>query len=286
MRASVISKLLVAAGLAMAPVALAAQPEPGGINMQPAATAVMEYIHAFHFELLVIITAISALVLALLIWVMIRYNRAANPVPKKFTHNLTVEVVWTVVPILILVFISARSFPLLWMEEQVPRAEMTVKVVGVNWGWRYEYQDFGSGVSPVLSNILNEDTARGEGRPWLLATTAPLVVPENTTVRVQVTADPGANIHSWTVPAFGVKEDAIPGRVNEGWFNVNGGVGTYYGQCSELCGPDHAFMPIEVKVVTREEFVRHIQSQGGTFDDAAPSLQQTAAGVTAAVPAR
>ncbi|MBL8530547.1 MAG: cytochrome c oxidase subunit II [Hyphomonadaceae bacterium] len=246
-------------------------PTPRGIDLQPAATQVMRDIHSFHNFLLPIIVIISVFVLALLLWVMIRYNRRTNPTPRKFTHNMFVEVVWTVVPVLILVAIAWRSFPLIYEQERIPQnAELTLKVVGNSWFWNFEYPD--QGVS-IAANMLPEEDARAQGRPYLLATTEPLLVPVDTVVRVIVTSNDV--IHSFAVPAFGVKEDAIQGRMNETWFNVDT-PGVFYGQCSELCGVNHAYMPIEIHAVPRAEFDAWITAQGGTV---------TAAGAPAPTPA-
>lgn len=252
------------------------EPTPGSIEMQPAATEVGANIHEFHSFLLWIIVAISVFVLALLLWVIVRYNRRANPTPKKFTHNMLVEVIWTVVPVLILVAIAWKSFPLLYEEERIPEAELTLKVTGNSWFWNFEYPD--QGVT-LAANMLPEEDARAQGRPYLLATTAPVLVPVDTTVRVLVTSNDV--IHSFAVPAFGVKEDAIQGRVNETWFRIDsrrappGSV--FYGQCSELCGVNHAYMPVEFHAVTRAEFEQWITSQGGTIATAevAPAATTT-----------
>jgi cytochrome c oxidase subunit 2 len=253
--------------------AWAAQPVNGGIDLQEPATKVMADIKDFHVLLLWIIIPITILVLALLLWVIVRYNRAANPVPKKFSHNTLIEVIWTAVPVLILVVIATFSFPLLAEEEKTPPADITVKAIGNSWFWTYDYPDFG--VEGIVSNMLDPAEAEAQGRPKLLAVDAPIVVPVGTTVRVLVTSNDV--IHSWAMPAFGVKEDAIPGRVNEGWFKVDR-EGTFYGQCSELCGIRHAFMPIEVRAVSREDFEKWIVEQGGTIASAeAPSEQKTGA---------
>lgn len=244
---------------------LQGQPTPEGMHLQPAATEVMRDITSFHDFLLVIIIAISVFVAALLVWVMLRYNRHANPTPKKFTHNMLVEVIWTVVPVLILVMIAWRSFPLIYEQERIPEAELTLKVTGNSWFWNLEYPD--AGVT-IAANLLPEDDARAQGRPYLLATTEPLLVPVDTNVRVLVTSNDV--IHAFAIPAFGVKEDAIQGRVNEAWFNVDT-PGTYYGQCSELCGVNHAYMPIEIRAVSREEFDAWIAEHGGAFASAEPA---------------
>jgi cytochrome c oxidase subunit 2 len=219
----------------------------------------MRDITNFHSFLLWIIIVISAFVLALLLWVIVRFNRRMNPTPKKFTHNLFVEVVWTILPVIILVAIAWQSFPLIYKQERIPEAELTLKVVGNSWFWNFEYPD--QGVS-IAANLLPEEDARAEGRPYLLATTEPLLVPVNTTVRVLVTSNDV--IHAFAVPAFGVKEDAIQGRVNETWFNVDT-PGVFYGQCSELCGVNHAYMPIEIHAVSRAEWEQWVAAQGGTL---------------------
>jgi len=244
---------------------LQGQPTPEGVHLQPAATDIMRDIISFHDFLLWIIVAITIFVAALLVWVMVRYNRHVNPTPKKFTHNMLVEVIWTVVPVLILVVIAWRSFPLIYEQERIPEAELTLKVTGNSWFWNFEYPD--AGVT-IAANLLPEEDAEREGRPYLLATTEPLLVPINTNVRVLVTSNDV--IHAFAVPAFGVKEDAIQGRVNETWFNVDT-PGTYYGQCSELCGVNHAYMPIEIRAVTREEFDAWIAARGGAFASAEPA---------------
>lgn len=234
-------------------------PHDGGIDFQAPATEVMADIVAFHNFVLPIIVAISIFVLALLLWVIVRYNRAANPTPRKFTHNMFVEVVWKIVPVIILVVIAWKSFPLIYKEEQIPpEAQLQLKVTGNSWFWTYEYPQLGVNVT---SQILPEEDARAQGRPWLLATTAPIYVPVGEPVHVIITSNDV--IHAFAVPAFGVKEDAIQGRVNETWFQVDR-AGTFYGQCSELCGQNHAYMPIEVRAVPRAEFDAWVAQQGGT----------------------
>jgi cytochrome c oxidase subunit 2 len=253
------------AGAAHATPLLEGQPTPGAMHLQPAATEIMREITSFHDFLLWITISISVFVAALLVWVMVRYNRRANPTPQKFTHNIWVELVWTIVPVVILVVIAWKSFPLIYRQERIPEAELTLKVTGNSWFWNFEYPD--AGVT-IAANLLPEAEARASGRPYLLATTAPLYVPVNTTVRVLVTSNDV--IHAFAVPAFGVKEDAIQGRVNETWFNVDR-PGIYYGQCSELCGVNHAYMPIEIHAVSREEFDAWVAEQGGAFAAAEPA---------------
>lgn len=227
--------------------ALAAQPKPWQLGFQDAATGNMSQITDFNDFLLILMTAITLFVLGLMIYVAFRFNSRANPNPSSTTHNTLVEVVWTVVPILILVIIAIPSFRLLYHQRVLPEADMTIKATGYQWYWGYEYPDHGGfGFDSLMLN----DDERGE-QPRLLATDTAMVVPVNTTVRVIVTA--ADVMHSWAMPAFGVKMDAIPGRLNETWFKAEK-TGTYYGQCSELCGIRHAFMPIRVEVVEPEAF--------------------------------
>ena len=227
--------------------ALAAQPKPWQLGFQDAATDNMTQITNFNDFLLILMTAITLVVLGLMVYVMLRFNAKSNPEPSKTTHNTLVEVVWTVVPILILVIIAIPSFRLLYYQRVLPEAAMTIKATGYQWYWGYEYPDHGGFAFDSL--MLNDDE-RGD-QPRLLATDTAMVVPVNTTVRVIVT---GADVlHSWAMPAFGVKMDAVPGRLNETWFRAEQ-TGTYYGQCSELCGIRHAFMPIRVEVVEPEAF--------------------------------
>jgi cytochrome c oxidase subunit 2 len=184
---------------------------------------------------------------------------------------MLVEVIWTVVPVLILVAIAWKSFPLIYKQERIPEAELTLKVTGNSWFWNLEYPD--QGVT-IAANLLPEEEARAQGRPWLLATTEPLLVPVDTNIRVLVTSNDV--IHSFAIPAFGIKEDAIMGRVNETWFNVEE-EGVYYGQCSELCGLNHAYMPVEIRAVSREEFNQWVAAQGGTIASAeAPAATEAA----------
>ncbi|MCL4715922.1 MAG: cytochrome c oxidase subunit II [Hyphomonadaceae bacterium] len=264
-------------------------PTPQGLDLQAPATGIMSQIHDFHSFLLTIIVAITLFVLALLLWVIVRYNRRANPTPRKFTHNMLVEVIWTIVPVLILVAIAWKSFPLLYAQERIPEdAEITLKVTGNSWFWNFEYPDQGVAIT---ANLLPEDEARAQNRPYLLATTEPLLVPADTTVRVLVTSNDV--IHSFGVPAFGVKEDAIQGRVNEGWFNVDSSMvpvgSVIYGQCYELCGVNHAYMPIEIHVVSRADWEQWITAQGGALpapEGAAPSQAPAQPSAPAAQPTR
>lgn len=252
---------------------LVGQPTPGAIDLQPGVTPLRHDAIFFHNAILMpIITLIVLLVLGLLIWCMVRYNSRANPTPAKWSHNTVVEVIWTLAPVLILVFISIFSFKLLFAYHDMPKPDLTIKATGYQWYWGYEYPD--QKISEFVSNMLPEDQAKAKGVPFRLAATQPVVVPVNATVRVLVT---GADvIHAFAVPSFGVITDAIPGRVNETWFKAEK-VGVYYGQCRELCGVDHAFMPIEVHVVTQPEFDAWVASKNGTTAAATPTTVAAAA---------
>ena len=255
---------------------LVGQPTDKAIDFQPGVTKLRLEAMSFHtWILLPVLFGISFLVLGLLLWCMIRYNAKANPTPSRFTHNTTVEVLWTVGPVLILLFIAIFSFRLLFQYHDMPKPDLTVKATGYQWYWGYTYPD--QKLSEFTSNILPEDKAKAAGVPFRLATTQPLVVPVNKTVQVLTT---GADvIHAWAVPAFGVIMDAVPGRVNSTFFNADR-VGTYYGSCRELCGTDHAFMPIEVKVVSQADFDAWVASKKGS--KAAPTPTTNAATANAA----
>ena len=258
--------LLASAGsFAMAPLAHAANghAENWQLGLQEGVTPVARFIHTFHNWLLAIITIITLFVLALLIYVMVKFNAKANPVPSKNTHNTFLEVAWTVIPILVLVGIAIPSFRLLYFERDIPKPDMTIKIIGnPSWNWTYEYPDLGlndDGSAKVSFTAYLKDeakdivTANAAGVPYLLATDVPVVVPAGKIVKTIITSDPEGIIHAWTIPAFGMKIDAIPGRLNEDWFQAMK-EGVYYGQCSELCGKDHAFMPIEVWVVAEDKY--------------------------------
>jgi cytochrome c oxidase subunit 2 len=221
-----------------------------------------------------VMVGISLLVLALLLWCVVRFNAKANPTPARFTHNTTVEVLWTVGPVLILLTIAIFSFRLLFDYHDMPKPDVTVKATGYQWYWGYAYPD--QKIDEYTSNILPQDKANAAGVPWMLATTAPLVVPVNKTVHVLVV---GADvIHSFSVPAFGIKIDAVPGRTNDTWFKATQ-TGTFYGQCSQLCGTDHSFMPIEVKVVSQADFDAWVASKA---PQPAPPASNSTAPVTGA----
>jgi cytochrome c oxidase subunit 2 len=290
-----------AAAMALAPVLATAQEEagytaghplPGQFHLQRSVTPIMDSITVFHDGILMwTISLIVVLVLALLLWIIFRYNAKRNPVPAAFTHNTLVEIVWTVLPVVILIIIAIPSFGVLsdqlttpdgerkylgsnifsFGEVEVPAPELTVKATGQQWYWDYEYVDQGLALTSLMLN--EEDRAATKpGQPRLLAVDNELVVPVDTTVRVQVTADPIGVIHAFAVPSFGIKIDAVPGRLNETWFNARE-TGIYYGQCSELCGKDHAFMPIAVRVVTKEEFAAFMAAfEGGDYAAANATL--------------
>ena len=229
-------------------VALADQPREWEIGMQAAATPITERIHQFHDVLLVIIFAIALFVFALLIIVMVRFNHRSHPVPSRTSHNTVIEVLWTVIPVLILVTIAIPSFKLMYYMDRVPDSKMTVKVTGHQWYWEYTYPDNGN--IDFNSNLVADKDLK-PGQPRLLQVDNPLVVPIHTNVRVQVAGSDV--IHSWFVPSFGVQEYAVIGRLNEAWFNVER-EGTYYGECNQICGVNHAFMPINVVAVSQADF--------------------------------
>ncbi|AFO86599.1 cytochrome c oxidase subunit II [Phaeobacter inhibens] len=227
------------------------KPVDGGLGFQPAATELAEGIHSLDYMILVIITAVCVFVGGLLLYAIVRFNRRANPNASQFTHNTPIEIAWTVVPILILVFIGSFSLPELFRQQEIPEGDITIKVTGYQWYWGYEYVDHEFGFESFM--LAKEDLAdNGYAEDeYLLATDTAVVVPVGKTVVMQVT---GADvIHSWTIPAFGVKQDAVPGRLAELWFKADK-EGIYFGQCSELCGKDHAYMPITVKVVSQEAY--------------------------------
>ncbi|HEX9648589.1 MAG TPA: cytochrome c oxidase subunit II [Alphaproteobacteria bacterium] len=254
---------------------VAGRPVPWQMGFQPPASPVMEQIESFHGLLLVIITLIASLVLGLLVYVMIRFNAKRNPTPSRITHNTVIEVLWTVVPVLVLVVIAIPSFRLLYYELELPDADITIKTIGHQWYWSYEYPDEGF----TFDAFMVEDDSLEEGQPRLLTADNPLVVPVDAVVRLQVTADDV--LHSWALPAFGVKVDAVAGRLNEIWFEANQ-TGTFYGQCSELCGTLHAFMPIEVHVLSKDDYAAWLVQARAEFaridgEDARVRLARTGA---------
>ena len=256
-------------------------PIDGKMGFQPAATELARDIHALDNLLLIVITIITIFVTALMLWCIYRFNKKRNPEAASFTHHTTVEVLWTVVPIVVLVGIGAYSLPILFKQQEIPTADVTIKAIGNQWYWTHEYVDHDFGFDSYLigSDATLDTSVRAEDEnvtafvldehmeakladagysrdEWLLATDTSVVVPVNKTIVVQVT---GADvIHAWTIPAFGVKQDAVPGRLAQLWFKAEK-EGIYFGQCSELCGKDHAYMPITVKVVSQEAYEAWLQ---------------------------
>lgn len=251
---------LVGAGLmGVGGQAQAAQPEPWRITLQDSVTPVMTDVVWFHNFLLWLITAITIFVLILLVIVVVKFNAKSNPVPSKTTHHVGIEVAWTIIPVLILVAVAVPSFRLLFLQLDLPKADLTIKATGKQWFWTYNYPDNGAF---EFDSIMLQDNERRPDQPRLLAVNNEIVVPVNKVVRVQTTASDV--IHAFAVPAFGIKIDAIPGRLNETWFKVEK-EGMYYGQCSELCGKDHAFMPIAVRVVSDQAFAKWLEEAKKKF---------------------
>ena len=268
--------------------ALADKPHPWQMNFQDAATPVAESLRSLHDGLLIVITVITLFVTGLLVYVMVRFRESRNPVPSKTAHNTTIEVLWTVLPVLILVGIAIPSFRLLYLQDRVENPEMTIKAIGRQWYWSYEYPDNGNF---TFDAYMVKDADLKPGQMRLLEVDNAVVVPVDTNVRLYTTASDV--LHAWTIPAFGIKVDAVTGRLNESWFRVTK-PGTYYGQCSELCGVGHAFMPITVTAVSKEEFTQWVAEAQGKFSkadgtppaplDAAPAAVEKAD--AAAQPAR
>ncbi|MDB5458462.1 MAG: coxB [Caulobacteraceae bacterium] len=258
------------------------QPVDGAIGFQTAYAPLKHDVIFFHdMILLPIITAITLFVAGLLLWCVFRYNKKSNPTPARWSHNTMVEVIWTAMPVLILMFISIFSFKLLFAYHDMPKADMTVKVTGYQWYWGYAYPD--QKIDEITSSVMPEAEAKAKGLPFRLAAHDPMVVPVNKVVRVLVT---GADvIHAFAMPAFGNKIDAIPGRINQTWFKAEK-IGTYYGQCSELCGIDHAFMPIQINVVSQADFDAWAASKAPKPAVATPAaLSAPGPAPTGAVPA-
>lgn len=256
--------------------ATAAQPTPWQTGLQPAATGIMDEIRWFEGYTLWFLVPVVLLVLGLLLFVIVRFNRRANPTPSRTSHNTLIEIIWTLGPVLVLLMFAVPSFQLLTAQYKPEgEPEITIKATGNQWYWSYEYQaEEGEDLS-FDSLMLQEDDRASYGKedkaayPRLLAVDNEIVVPVDTTVRVLVTA--GDVLHSWAMPAFGVKMDAVPGRLNETWFRANA-EGIYYGQCSELCGKDHAYMPIAVRVVSREQYDGWYAAAGNSLDEANKNL--------------
>lgn len=264
---------LVAAGITLATGGAAfaelGQPAPWEWHLQASGSPVMDNIVWFHDFLSVLIIVITLFVLALLVVVVVKFNSKANPVPSRTTHHTLIEVVWTLVPVLILVGIAVPSFRLLFLELDVPKADLTIKATGKQWYWSYAYPDNGKF---EFDSLMAQDK-----QPRLLGVDNEMVVPVNKVIRVQVT---GADvIHAFALPAFGVKIDAIPGRLNETWFKATK-TGMFYGQCSELCGKDHAFMPIAIRVVNDQEFASWVETAKKKYASGGTSTFASAAGPT------
>jgi len=239
-------------------------PEPGGVSLQTPATGLSEQVVFLDNFLLWIIALITVFVLGLLVWVILRHNARANPTPAKFSHHTPIEITWTLVPLAILVFIGAFSLPVLFNQQEIPEGDVVIKATGSQWYWSYEYPGEDIEFSSfMLGREELEDYGYSQDE-YLLATDTAVVVPTGQDIVVQVTASDV--IHAWTIPAFGVKQDGVPGRLAELWFNVNPGMeGIYFGQCSELCGLNHAFMPITVMAVTPDEYEAWLASGGTDF---------------------
>ena len=229
---------------------LADQPKQWQFGFQDAASQSMRDIVSFHNNILLpIIIAITVFVLFLMIYTCIRFRESKNPVPSKTTHNVAVEVLWTLIPCLILIVMAVPSFKLLYKQDTIPKVDVTIKATGYQWYWGYEYPD----ENIIFESYMIKEDELKENQPRLLTVDNEIVVPVNKVVKVLITANDV--LHAWALPSFGVKRDAVPGRINETWFKAEK-VGTYYGQCSELCGIQHAFMPITVRVVTDEEYAQ------------------------------
>jgi cytochrome c oxidase subunit 2 len=267
--AAVVMPGLVSSGAAHAGLG---QPSPWQFGLQQPVTPVMENIVWFHDFLLWLITAIAAFVLVLLLIVIFRFNARTNPTPSRTTHNTLLEVIWTLVPVIILVVIAVPSFKLLFLQQTLPQADITVKATGKQWYWTYSYPDS----KFEFDSLMLKDGERKSDQPRLLAVDNAMVVPVNKVVRVQVIGSDV--IHAFAVPSFGIKIDAVPGRLNETWFKAER-EGIYYGQCSELCGRDHAFMPIEVRVVSEKEYAAWLDQakQKYATDDSQPATTLVAA---------
>jgi len=259
-----------------------AAPKEWEMNLQPAESPIMQHIVSFHTELLYIITVIALFVMVLLAYVMIRYNAKRNPTPTKTAHNTVLEVLWTVIPIIILVFIAIPSFKLLYFSGRVPPdAAMTLKVTGHQWFWSYTYPDQGGFTFNSLVKCRTEEDCAGDADKAghtpirLLDVDNPVIVPVGTIVRVQITSDDV--IHSWAIPSLGVKTDAVPGRLAETWIEIPK-EGRYYGQCSELCGVDHGFMPITIEAVSKDAFDQWVKKAKTEFahDDSLPPSHEVA----------
>ncbi len=253
--------------------AFAEEPHDWQLGWQDPASPVASHIATLHYEVFIIITLITVFVLGLLLYVIIRFNAKRHPVPTKTTHNTVLEVLWTVVPVLILVTIAIPSFKLLYYMDKNPHATMTIKITGHQWYWSYEYPDQGD--FSFNSNILDDETTKKEGKPRLLAVDNPVVVPVGTVVRVLITGTDV--IHSWFVPSVGVQEYAVEGRINEAWLQIDR-PGIFYGQCNQICGINHPFMPIEIHAVSAEDFAKWVDGAKKQFGQNNGGARQFAAG--------
>lgn len=232
---------------------------PWQIGFQEPASEVMESLNKFHHVLLIIIFAISVFVLGLIAYISLKFNAKANPTPSSTSHNTVLEIVWTVAPVIILILIAIPSMRLLYEAEVVPEAEMTLKVTGYQWYWGYQYPDNGNF---FFESRMIEDKDLKPGEPRLLTVDNQVVLPIDTTIRIQITAQDV--IHSWAMPSMAIKKDAVPGKLNETWLKIEK-PGTYYGQCSELCGSGHGFMPIVIHAVSKEEFTTWVEKAKQEF---------------------
>jgi len=238
--------------------------KPGQLGLQPPATALAEELDRMHNYILTpIIFVIAIFVMLLLLYVMFRFNAKRNPVPSKVTHNTMLEIAWTGIPVLILVLIAIPSFRLLYNQLEIPKPDLTIRAIGHQWYWSYVYPDNGNFTFDARMVTAEESVAKEKNVIRLLDTDEEVVLPVGKNIRIQISSEDV--IHSWTIPSFGVKHDATPGRVNESWFNIEK-PGIYYGQCSELCGIQHAYMPIKVRAVSPEEFDAWVKEAQGKYD--------------------
>lgn len=263
-RLRIVTLTLTSLGFSGAAFAKEGQPAPWQLGLQPAASPIMEQIHSFHTYVTVIITLIALFVLGLLVYVMVRFNERRNPEPSRTTHNTPLEIAWTVIPVLILVAIAIPSFRLLFAQYDFPKADLHITATGSQWYWSYEYPDHGI----TFDSLMVPEANLKEGQPRLLTVDREVVVPVNKNVIVGLKSNDV--IHDWALPAFGVKLDAVPGRLQSTWFRAER-EGIYYGQCSELCGRNHAFMPIAVRVVSEAEFEDWVAKQKASASNGSSS---------------
>lgn len=281
------ARKLLALGCAslLATGAAAAQPTPGGVDFQTPVTETARNVLNFHNEVLIIIVLITVFVTALMLWTIIRYNKRANPTPKKFSHNTLVEIVWTVGPVLILVYIAFKSFPLLYEQDVMPPVAeeeiVDIKVYGHQWYWRYLYGE-GENVTEIESRLVPEESLR-PGQIKLLSVDNPMVAPLNRHVRLSITAQDV--IHAWAMPPFAIKVDAVPGRLNQLWFKAEQ-PGIYFGQCSELCGANHAYMPIELRILPEGQYNEWLRRVATSASEARAYLDEVQPATAAQVAAQ